>query len=61
MSDVIQWIIVGAIVIAAAVYLVKRLRPSGRGCCCEGCPRAGSCATAKDNPSECPEPERKEK
>lgn len=60
MSETIQWLVVGIIVAAAVIYLVKHLRPSKSGCC-EGCPRAGSCGTAKDNPNECPEPKQKEK
>lgn len=59
MSEFIQWVIVGVAVAAAAVFLVKRLRPSKRGCCCTGCPHAGSCGARKEDPSECPTPERK--
>lgn len=56
MSLVIQWVIVAAIVAAAIVFLVKRLKPSKKGGCA-GCPYAGSCASAKGNLAECPTPE----
>jgi hypothetical protein len=42
MSEVIQWIIVGLLVAGAAIYLIKRLKPTDKGCCA-GCPYAGSC------------------
>jgi hypothetical protein len=42
MSDLVQWIIAGLVVVGAAVYLIVRLRPSKKGCCA-GCPYAGSC------------------
>jgi len=54
MSDIIQWVIVAAIVAAAVVFLVKRLKPSKKGCCCAGCPYAGACGVAKDNPETYP-------
>ena len=61
MSDIIQWVIVAAIVAAAIVFLVKRLKPSKNGCCCGGCPYAGSCPSAKENLAKCPTPERRAK
>lgn len=42
MSESIQWIVVGLIVVAAVAILIKRLKPSDRGGCA-GCPYAGSC------------------
>lgn len=56
MSEIAQWIIVAVIVAAAVVFLVQRLRPSKKGCCCSGCPYAGSCASAGEDVSDCPVP-----
>jgi hypothetical protein len=55
MSDIVQWVIVGVIVVAAAIYLVKHLRPSKKDGCCAGCPYAGSCSSASEDPAECEE------
>lgn len=55
MNYVVQWVIVAALVAAAVVFLVKRLKPSKKGCCCEGCPYAGSCA-GEEKDGECPAP-----
>ena len=41
MSDILQWVIVGAAVIAAAVFLVRRMRKRASGTCgscCDACP-----------------------
>jgi len=42
MSEIIQWVIVGLIVAAAAAFLVKRLKPVDHAGC-GGCPYAGAC------------------
>lgn len=57
MSDAIQWIIVAALVTASVVYLVKRLRPSKKGCCCAGCPYQATCTMGKDEQAKCVVPE----
>lgn len=59
MSDIIQWAIVAAIVAAAVVFLVKRLKPSKKGDCCSGCPCAGSCTSEGGDVSDCPTPGRR--
>ena len=55
MSDWIQWIIVGAIIIAAILWIIRRARHSG-SCCdshdncdseCGNCPVAEHCRKAK--------------
>lgn len=46
MSDVIQWAVVAACVIAAAVCLARRFRKSARGECDKSC--CGSCGK-RDN------------
>ncbi len=58
MSEVIQWVIVGIIVVAAAVYLIKHLKSTDKGCCA-GCLYARSCGVARDDLTECPTPERR--
>ena len=60
MSYVVQWIIVAAIVAGAIVFLVRRLKPSKKGCCCEGCQYAGCCASEEKHVGECPTPKRAE-
>lgn len=42
MSESVQWVIVGLIVVAAIVFLVARLKPTDKGGCA-GCPYAGAC------------------
>ncbi len=49
MSEIVQWVIVAVAVLASALYLVKRIRPSKKGSNCAGCPYAGSCGTDKKN------------
>jgi|GEM_PF-2493766 len=56
MSEIVQWIMVAVIVAAAVVYLVKHLKPSKKGCCCSGCPYAGSCASEREDVGDCPVP-----
>lgn len=60
MSDLIQWIIVIALVVAALTFLIIRLRPSKKSCC-SGCPYAGSCSSASEHLNKCGEPELLEK
>ncbi|MCL4499453.1 MAG: FeoB-associated Cys-rich membrane protein [Chloroflexi bacterium] len=49
MSAIIQWIIVAVIVIAATIYLIRKLRREASGeCdgCCEGCKLHEDCRDA---------------
>ncbi|MCL5104214.1 MAG: FeoB-associated Cys-rich membrane protein [Armatimonadetes bacterium] len=46
MTTIIQWIIVGAAVAIAAIYLIRKLRRESTGdCdgCCEGCKTREDC------------------
>lgn len=56
MSEIMQWIVVGLIVAAAVVFLIRRLKPSKETGCCSGCPRAASCPAATEDLSKCPTP-----
>ena len=40
MSEILQWVIVGAVIVAAVVFLVRRMRKRAT---CEGCPQAEQC------------------
>ncbi|NLN76141.1 MAG: FeoB-associated Cys-rich membrane protein [Armatimonadetes bacterium] len=59
MSTLIQSIIVGVLVVVAVVFLVKRLRPTNKGC--SSCPYAGACGAASSHSTECSAPDLREK
>ena len=44
-ADLWGYVVVGIAVLAAVVYLVRRLGRSRKGCCC-GCGETGTCAAA---------------
>ena len=47
MSEILQWVIVGAAVVVATVFLVRRMRKRASGTCgscCEVCPEGSDVA-----------------
>ncbi|MDE7154509.1 MAG: hypothetical protein K2O00_08755 [Muribaculaceae bacterium] len=48
-SDILQWVAVGAIVGIAVVYLVRRLRSDARGDGCGSCELKDNCNKKKNN------------
>ncbi len=60
MSNLVQWIITGVIVVGAIIFLLRRLRPSDKSCC-SGCPYAGSCGAASSKLKDCGAPELRDK
>lgn len=53
MSDIVQWIVVGAVVVAAFFYMYKKIKRSSKGeCggCCSGCKyeENSKCSEPKD-------------
>jgi hypothetical protein len=52
----VQWIIVGIIVVVAAVYLVRRLWRSSSPEGCTGCPNCAECPSFPLADEACPHP-----
>lgn len=55
MYDIIQYVIVGLIIVAAMVFFVKRARAvaTGKaGCGCEGCKKTSSASCCSDKETD---------